>query len=86
MARFQVAIRYKESCCEEIVDIEADSAEKARRRCSEMVEENRIALERSAKNGIYISRSIADCRLHNMHWTYEFIQCVNLNLGSEDEV
>lgn len=86
MARFQVAIRYKESCCEEIVEIEADSAEKARRRCLEMVEENRIALEKSAKNGIYISRSIADCRLHKMHWRDEFIPCVNLNLRSENEV
>lgn len=81
-----MAIRYKESCCEEIVEIEASSAEKARKRCSEMVEENRIALEISAKNGIYISRSIAECRLHNMHWKDEFIQCMNLRLDSEDEV
>ncbi len=86
MARFQVAIRYKESCCEEIVEIEASSAEKARKKCSEMVEENRIALERSAKNGIYISKSIAECRLHNMHWKDEFTQCMNLNPSSEDEV
>jgi hypothetical protein len=79
-----VAIRYKESCCEEIVEIDADSAERARRRCSEMVEENRISLEKAAENGIYISRSIAECKLHNMHWKDEFIKC--MNMGSENEV
>ncbi|NBT57280.1 hypothetical protein EBT16_00690 [bacterium] len=84
MAKFKVAVRYKGSCCEDIVEIEADSAEKARKRCSEMVEENRIAVEKSAKKGIYISRSIVDCRLHNLDWRDEFIQCMNLN--SENEV
>jgi hypothetical protein len=79
-----VAIRYKEGCCEEIVEIEADSAEKARKRCSEMIEENRIAVEKSAKNGIYISKSIAECRLHNLDWRDEFVMCLNLN--SENEV
>ena len=81
-----MAIRYKEGCCEEIVEIEADSAEKARKRCSEMMEENRIAVEKSAKNGIYISKSIAECRLHNLYWRDELIQCMNLNLNSENEV
>lgn len=81
-----MAIRYRESCCEEIVEIEASSAEKARKRCSEMVEENRIALENLEKNGIYISRSIAECRLHNMHWKDEFVQCMNLNSDSENIV
>jgi hypothetical protein len=81
-----VAIRYKGTCCEEIVDIEANSAERARKRCLEMMEENRVALEKAEKNGIYISRVVADCRLHNMNWRDEFVQCVNLNLGSENEV
>lgn len=85
MAKFKVAIRYGESCCEEIIEIEADSAERARKRCSEIVDENRMALEKFAKNGIYISKSIAECRLYNLNWRDEFIQCMNLN-GSENEV
>lgn len=86
MAKFKVAIRYKESCCEEIVEIEADSAERARKRCSEMVEENKKAMDRCAKNGIYISRSIAECKLQNMHWKDEFIRCMNVAGKSENEV
>jgi len=86
LAKFKVAIKYKESCCEEIVEIEAESAEKARKRCSEMVEENRVAVDMCAKKGVYVSRSIADCRLYKMDWRDEFIKCMNIASGSENEV
>lgn len=86
MAKFKVAVSYRNSCCEEIIEIEAESAEKARKRCSEIVEENKAMIDRCIAKGIYVSRAIADCRLHNMHWSLELVQCMNMTSESEKEV
>lgn len=81
-----MAVRYEGVCCEEILEIEADSAEKARKKCSEMVSENKSLIEEYSRKGIYVSKVIKECRLHQLDWRDEFIPCMNMSLNLENEV
>jgi hypothetical protein len=86
LSKFKVAVRYEGGCCEEILEIEADSAEKARRICSEMISENNSLMEEYSKKGIYISKVIKECRLHQLEWRDELNQCANMSLNLENDV
>jgi hypothetical protein len=73
------SIKCEGVCYEEVVALEAESAEKARAICQRMVDENKKMTNVAEKKGIYISRRIAECKLINLDWRMEFAQCSILN-------
>lgn len=82
--KFQIAVKYKNYSFEEILEIDADSVEKAKTKCEEIKQENHELIEKLSGKNIYSSKIIEDCRLYKVdkeekiekpkiHWRDELI-------------
>ena len=86
MAKFKLALKYAGSSSEDIVEFEAKSPSAAREKCREVMEENRVFLERAEKLNIYVSKVIEACRLCSYDYKLEILCIDEIFSQLEDKV
>ena len=77
MAKYKIAVFYRDCNFEEIIEIEAESLEKAKEQCGEIKENNIKNIEYLKSRNIYTNRIIRECKIHNANWKEELLKSLN---------
>lgn len=85
MGKYQVILTYENHSFEEILQINADSAEKAKLKCEEIKQQNQDLIERLKNKNIYISKKIKDC-ICKVDWREELIESIDKKLKLENDI
>mgnify|MGYP003350508718 CR=1 FL=1 len=75
MAIFKIAIKYQGVSAEEIVEFEAPTPSVAKKKCEEVMNENKDFVERLNRHGIYTSKVAQSCSLCPYDFRFDFLGC-----------
>ena len=82
MAIFKIAIKYQGISAEEIVEFEAPTPSVAKKKCEEVMGDNREFVERLNGRGIYTSKVVQSCSLCPYDFRLDVLGCdIILNLA-----
>jgi hypothetical protein len=79
VGKYKIKITYKNYNFEEVLQINAESLEKAKQKCQQIKDENKEIIEKFKNKNIYVSKQISDC-ICEADWREELINSLNIKL------
>jgi hypothetical protein len=86
LAIFEIAIKYRGVSAEDIVKFDAASPSVAKKKCEEVLSQNKEFVERLERSGVYTSKVMESCRLCRYDYTLDVLGCAAiLNTAKDSE-